>query len=125
MPKQLYTLLPVMHLAPVKDREIKTSKVYRCPVYKILSRQGAVALPSRHLAYLLWRFDCAGVINVWMRVCLYCLAAGTLSTTGHSTNFVMFIELPSDKPTIINDVGLADSDVWIKAGVAAFCALRY
>jgi dynein heavy chain len=51
--------------------------------------------------------------------------AGTLSTTGHSTNFVMFIELPSDKPTIVNNVGLADADVWIKAGVAAFCALRY
>ena len=51
--------------------------------------------------------------------------AGLLSTTGHSTNFVMFIELPSDKPTIFNNVGLADADVWIKAGVAAFCALRY
>jgi hypothetical protein len=37
----------------------------------------------------------------------------------------MFIELPSDKPTITNNVGQADADVWIKAGVAAFCALRY
>lgn len=40
---------------------------------------------------------------------------GTLSTTGHSTNFVMSIEIPSR----------VDQDVWIKAGVAAFLALRY
>jgi len=50
---------------------------------------------------------------------------GTLSTTGHSTNFVMWIELPTDKPSVINNVGKADADYWIKAGVAAFCALRY
>lgn len=41
--------------------------------------------------------------------------AGTLSTTGHSTNFVMFLELPSNR----------DENIWIVAGVAAFLALRY
>ena len=41
--------------------------------------------------------------------------SGTLMTTGHSTNYVMLMELPSDQ----------SQDKWIKAGVAVFLALRY
>jgi dynein heavy chain len=44
---------------------------------------------------------------------------GTLSTTGHSTNFVMWLELPASSSCAENE------DLWIKAGVAAFLALRY
>jgi len=89
IPKQLFTELPPMHLLPIPDRKVPDKDVYRCPVYKVLSRRG------------------------------------TLSTTGHSTNFVLWIELPSDRGHTINNLGLADSDGWIKAGVAAFCSLRF
>lgn len=51
---------------------------------------------------------------------------GTLSTTGHSTNFIMWIELPSGgKKDCINQAGKNDCDYWIRAGLASFCALRF
>lgn len=50
---------------------------------------------------------------------------GTLSTTGHSTNFVMWIELPSNRTNILNFDGKADQEEWIRAGVAAFTSLMY
>ena len=40
---------------------------------------------------------------------------GTLSTTGHSTNFVMFFEISTKE----------QEDMWVRAGVAAFLALKY
>ena len=83
--KELFVSFPIIHLLPQRiangPGSVMTSRegIYRCPVYKILTR------------------------------------AGTLSTTGHSTNFVFFIDLPTN----------VDSAKWIKAGAALFCALAY
>jgi len=40
---------------------------------------------------------------------------GTLLTTGHSTNFVMYFELPSKE----------NEDIWVLGGVGLFLALRF
>ena len=88
-PKQLFTPMPVIHMLPVKDRMPTTSGIYRCPVYKVLSRRGV------------------------------------LSTTGHSTNFIMWIEVPSNREDFKNNMNDADQAGWIMAGVAAFCSLKY
>jgi len=97
-PKELFSKMPAIHLLPVKDRPDADGGIYRCPVYKVLTR------------------------------------TGTLSTTGHSTNFISWIELPADRntiwrPTLVSETNamkkFCDQDYWIKAGVACFCALRY
>jgi dynein heavy chain len=88
-PKQLFTPMCVIHMLPVKDRAPTTSGIYRCPVYKVLSRRGV------------------------------------LSTTGHSTNFIMWIEVPSNREDFKNNMNDADQAGWIMAGVAAFCSLKY
>lgn len=78
-PKELFSDLPLLHLLPVPNKEVASEGIYKCPLYKVVSR------------------------------------AGTLSTTGHSTNFVMEIDLPTKEK----------EDLWIRAGLAAFLALRY
>ena len=97
-PKELFSMLPVLHLDPEENRPDTVVDIYRAPVYKELKR------------------------------------AGMLSTTGHSTNFVAWIEIPSGtdvcwRKTLVSETNAqrmyADSAKWSKAGVACFCALRY
>ena len=78
-PKELYMMLPVVHLLPIANRKMPLDGFYECPVYKTLAR------------------------------------FGVLSTTGHSTNFVMSIEIPTD----------TTQDHWIKRGVAGISALNF
>lgn len=88
-PKQLYTDAPLMHLDPEQHRQDPGKGIYRCPVYKELSRRGV------------------------------------LSTTGHSTNFVMWIEVPSKFEDSLNSDGKSDQVQWILSGVGMFCSLSF
>ena len=42
-PKQLFSPAPIMHLSPCKDRQEPTGGIYRCPIYKVLSRRGVLS----------------------------------------------------------------------------------
>merc|ERR1711934_230826 len=42
-PKQLFSPAPIMHLSPCKDRTEPTGGIYRCPIYKVLSRRGVLS----------------------------------------------------------------------------------
>jgi len=86
-PKKLFVELPVIHLAPVMDRVKPTEGIYKCPMYRVLSR------------------------------------TGTLSTTGHSTNFVIMLEVPMPKNEGVSTD--EEHDKWMLAGVACFLALRF
>ena len=90
--------MPTILLSPIRNKPVPKSGIYRCPVYKILTR------------------------------------TGVLSTTGHSTNFVFWMEVPSTRSdcwrqSLVSEtnanVKFCDQADWIRAGVACFCSLRF
>jgi len=70
---------PVIWLEPILEEDLKTDKMFTCPLYKTSVR------------------------------------AGELSTTGHSTNFVQYMAIPTDR----------DQDYWIRRGTALLCMTDY
>jgi len=78
-PKVLFSDFPIILFNPVQFRVPPTTGIYHCPIYKVLSR------------------------------------AGALSTSGHSTNFIIDGEVPTDMP----------ERLWITRSVALFTQLRY
>ncbi|EFJ44216.1 dynein heavy chain 2 [Volvox carteri f. nagariensis] len=87
-PKELYTEMPIIWLRPEQHR--------KKPGPAEAAANGGIGI-----------YDCP-VYKTLTR-------AGTLSTTGHSTNFVMYLELPSDQ----------SQGHWINRGVALFTGLAF
>jgi len=83
-PKELFSKMPSFWLKPVQNREH--------PTHEFREAEGMYQVP---LYKILTR-------------------AGVLLTTGHSTNYVMNVEVATDRP----------QDYWIRAGCAMFLALR-
>jgi dynein heavy chain len=97
-PKELYDQCPVMHLDPVQDREDTMSGIYRCPVYKTLTRAGMLSTTGHSTNFVCWfEFPCEGEVE-WRK---------TLCSETNAQRLY------------------ADSAKWIKAGVACFCALAF
>jgi dynein heavy chain, axonemal len=62
-PKELFSAMPVMHLAPKKDRAAPASGIYRCPVYKVRALKHAMLAnydTSHSTAVVFCRCVCVG-----------------------------------------------------------------
>lgn len=94
LPRELYIEMPYIHLLPNERTQV--------PIVK--------GVPEQYTG------STYGTANVYMcPVYKTSLRQGTLSTTGHSTNFVMFIRIPMDKSS--------SQKHWIKRGVALLTQL--
>lgn len=93
-PRELYMQMPYIHLAPKLKSEV--------PVVKGIPEQYTGSTSGKALVYM------CPVYKTSFR-------QGVLSTTGHSTNFVMFIRIPMSEQH--------RQKHWIKRGVALLTQL--
>ena len=103
LPKALFAHAPTMLWVPYRKANLPTYPHYKCPVYKTSDRR-----------YL--RCHIRIVLNLVREVLLcycYVIYRGILATTGHSSNFVCFVNMPSE---------VAEQH-WVERGVAMLTQL--
>ncbi len=50
-PKELFSDLPLMHLMPIVNREAPNTGIYKCPLYKVVSRAGTLSTTGIYNIY--------------------------------------------------------------------------
>ncbi|GKT14881.1 hypothetical protein ADUPG1_010575 [Aduncisulcus paluster] len=139
LPKELYSVMPRIRFKPEQHHKPPpdtSSSKYVCPMYKTLERAGVLSTTGHSSNYILpVELPSNKTQAVWIKrgavlqhhkpppdtssskyVCpMYKTLerAGVLSTTGHSSNYILPVELPSNKTQA----------VWIKRGAVLVCAL--
>jgi dynein heavy chain len=101
IPKILFSPAPTMHWMPYRRSEVPTYPHYKCPVYKTSDRR-CVAVIAESLPR---------AASCLMIVCFF--RRGVLATTGHSSNFVCYVHMPSNMP----------ESHWVQRGVAMLTQL--
>jgi dynein heavy chain, axonemal len=114
LPKILFSPAPVMHFVPYRTADVPIYPHYKCPVYKtsdrryvaLLSLLSLASVPAlaTHLSPLFLSFSLFPSL---------CVSSGILATTGHSSNFVCYIHVPSAQP----------ESHWVERGVAMLTQL--
>lgn len=127
-PKKLYVELPILWLKPVVRRPHKDQDKEQKQEAQGTEGQGQEHEKHDHESQEEGNYYACPVYKTLRR-------AGTLSTTGHSTNYVLTIRLPcapslsSPSPSLpstpSSSQGQLSPDACVKRGVAAFCSLNY
>lgn len=125
-PKVLYETFPLIWLNPQPDRvPPKSGERSTC----IAGMHKRTTQPERRPHAKLHSRPCTSAFTGVYMCPVYktLLRAGALSTTGHSTNFVLYLDLPSQEACngIYSQYAETYSPHWIKRSVALFCSLNY
>ena len=111
LPKVLFSLAPTMHWVPYRRADVPQYPHYKCPVYKTSDRRYVLLLLPLVYTYYYSIPQYVAVFLINPHPC--CSNRGILATTGHSSNFVCFINMPSP----------LCEDHWVERGVAMLTQL--